>query len=109
MINEKQQHCFDKLRLNSGSAHRNQRLVWKNGSALGYRKDIALEFEIAKILQKLLVKNSLFAKKFDIIFIKMQIFDIPDNLLQTRANRETSVVGDASEKHVEIRDCILVL
>ena len=58
VVDGQKQHGFNELRLDDRPAHRDDRLARKNRGALRDCPDIAAEFEIGKIGEKLLVEDS---------------------------------------------------
>ena len=54
------------------------------------------------IIEEALVEDALGAKIRDILVLKVQVFDIFDQLLQSCGDREAALVGHAAEEHVEV-------
>ena len=102
MIEREKDVCFDYLSLDRGCAYCENRFVRENGSTLGNSPDVARKAEVLEIIEKLLVKNALGAEVGDIVVVKVQLLDVVYNLLKTRGDRKTAVVGYLAVKNVEV-------
>ena len=100
--------CLDQLGLNGGSPDGDHRLPGENGSSFWNRPDVTGKMEIAQVLQKFLGEHLLFPEILDVLLIKMQVFDIVDQLIEPCADGKTALVGHVPEEHVEIRDPVLI-
>ena len=99
---------FNKLRLNGRGTHHDHGFLREHGCAFGHGVDITGKAEIAQIVEKFFTKQVLRAEIFDIFLIKVQIFNVVDQLFQTCGNGETATIRHGTEIKVKIRDAILV-
>ena len=106
MIYRKQNVGLDKLSLDSRCAHDHKRLTREHGSTLRYGPDIALELEIAQILEELLGEHPPAAQILDVLVVKVQVLDIFDHLLKPGSDGKAAVIGILTVKNIEIGDLI---
>ena len=107
LVVERQQHeGLDELRLDGAGAHGDERLAREHGRTLRDRPDVAGELKIAQILQKLLAEELARAQIVDILRGEVKVFDVVDQLLQSRRDGEAALVGHGAEKRVEIGDLV---
>ena len=106
VVDGKQQIGFNDLRFDRPCSDGEQRLSGKHGRALGNRPDVAFKGEVFEVVQKGFVKKVLFAQIGDIVFIKVQIFDVFHDLLQPCTNGKAAAVGHLTEENVKIHDLI---
>ena len=108
MVYRKQNHRFDKLRLYYRTSYRNNRLTRKYRCTVRHCPYVTFKLKILQIFKKFLFKNSFTPKIFNIFHCKVNLFYIFNNLLNTRHYGKTAVFGNSSEKHIEIRNFILI-
>ena len=107
MVQDQQDIGLDKLRLDGGRTHRQDRLLREDGRTLRHGVDVAREAEALQIPQKALVEQLASAQIFDVLGGEVQILDILDDLLQTGRDGEAAVVRHVAVKDVKIADLIL--
>ena len=107
VVDGQQHHRLHQLRLNDRAADGNNRLVGEDRGALLHRPDVALEVEVCKVIQKLLVKNLLGTKVCDVLLGEAQVLQIVHQLLQACKDGKAAPVGDVAEKHIKDRHSVL--
>ena len=109
MIDAEQNHCFNKLSLNSRSAYRYNWLSRKDRGAFRHSPHVTAKFEVLQILQEFRVKNILGSQIVDIFLCKPKLGKVFHQLFNTSHNGKPAVIRNLSEKHVKITDSILEL
>ena len=64
--------------------------------------------EVTQIFQEIFVKQFLSPQILNVLIGKMQIQNIIDQLIQPGSNGETALVGNVTEKHIEIDNAVLI-
>ena len=109
MVDEKQQHSFDELRLYRRSAHGKQRLRREHGSTLRDSPDIAGESEIPQIIKESFAEYFFPAEVLDILLREVQSLNVVYHLLESGADGVAAAVWHLAEEYIEICDAISVL
>ena len=107
MVDRQQKHRFEQLRLYRGTFYRHERFVREDRRSLGHGVNVAIKFEIREILQKFLAELVLGAQIFDVILAEMELFQKFYHLRKPRRDGKSAVVGNFSEKHIEICNIVL--
>ena len=108
VVDGQQQEGLDQLGLNGLGPDGDHRLPGKDGRTLGDGPNVAGEFEIPQIVQKLLGEQIFALEVGNILLTEMKVFDIVDQLIQTRADGKAALVGHVPEKDVKVGDAVLV-
>ena len=108
MIDGQQRECLNQLGLNGRSPDGNHRFSGEDGRSLWNCPNVAGEMEITKVVQKLLGEQLPFPEILNVFLIKMQIFNIVDQLVQPRADGKAALIRYRPEKHIKICDSILI-
>ena len=108
MIDGKKRKGLNELGLNGRSAHRDQGLPWKDRGALGDGVNVAGKAEILQIGQEALVKELAAPEILNVLLGEVEIFNIVNELLQSRHDGKAALIRYRAEKHIEIGDTILV-
>ena len=108
MVDAQKQERLNQLGLDGRGPDRDDRLLGEDRRSLRHGPDVAGEAEIGQILQEFLAEQVPATEIFNVLRVKMQVPDIPDNLLQTRRNGKAAAVGTLTEEHIEIADAVLV-
>ena len=98
---------LEQLRLYRGRADRQHRLSGEDGRTLGDGPYVAGEFEIAQIVKEALVKYPAGAEICNVLFIKVQLLHIVDDLFKSGRNGKAAVVRHGTIEYIEIGDLIL--
>ena len=106
MIDCQQDHRLDQLRLNNRTADANDRFAGKNRRAFRDRPYVALKLEIPQVADKPGREESPTGQVCQVVFGKMQIREVFDDLFETRQDREAAVVGNFPEEHIIDGDLI---
>ena len=104
VVNGEQHHRFDKLCLNGGTAHGDDRLIREDRRAFGYRPHVAAEFKVGEIVQKRIAEQVFAAQIVNIFGRELQVGEIVYKLFHTRHNGITAVVRHTTEEHIKIDD-----
>ena len=107
VVDHQQDHRLDELCLHDRTADRQDRLTREDRGAFRDRPDIAFKLKILQIVEELFAHPALAAQELDVLFRKLQIFHVLDDLVQPREDRETAVIRHIAEKAVKIGDVIL--
>ncbi|MPN45009.1 hypothetical protein SDC9_192576 [bioreactor metagenome] len=81
VVDGEQQHGFQKLCLYDGAPHRYDRLMRKDGRALGDRPDIAGKFKIFQIVQESVGKKACPFQVIDVFFPEFNGLHVIDDLI----------------------------
>ena len=98
---------FNELGLDRRGADRQDRLAGEHRGPLRRRPDIAGKTELFQIVQKILAEQPAAAQIGDVLPVKMQVEDVVDHLVQSRADGIAAPVRHTPEKHVKIADPVL--
>ena len=85
------------------------RLSGEHERAFGDRVDRTCEFEVFKVVEKILIKNAETAKVVDILLAEMQLLDVFDQLFGSAHDRIAAAEGIGSEERVEDNRIVLFL
>ena len=108
VVKAQQDKGFDQLCFDCLGADGDHRLAGENGGAVGNGVNIAGKAEVLQILQKFLRENTASTEVRNILFVKMQILNVIDDLIKTCGNGKTALVGNAAEEGIKVGDTILV-
>ena len=103
MVDDVEQRGLDQLRLEYGRAHADKRLAGKHHRALGHGLNVAAEVEMPEQIQKALVEEVQRAQILDVALLKVQVFDVVDQLLETRGHGVAGHLGGLAVEHIEYR------
>ena len=106
MVDRQKQHRLQELRLDDGTAHGDQRLMRKDRAPFRHCPDVALEFEIAQVLEEAFVEKLLAAQEFDVLVGEVEIVEIIDQLLQPGHDDKAALIRDLAEKHIKIHNLV---
>ena len=107
MVEHQENIGLHELCLDRGGAHRQQRLLRKDGRSLRHGVNVAGEAEGAQIVQKFLAELLPSAQIGNVLFAEMEVLNVGNDLLQARRDRKAAAVRHVAEKHVEIAHAIL--
>ena len=106
MVQSEEDEGLHKLGLNGGGPDGEDGLARKDGGALGHGPDVAGEAKAAEIVQEGFAEAFLSAEVFQILFVKAEVLDIVDDLLQPGCDGKAAPVWNGAEEHVEIADLV---
>ena len=107
MVDGQKSEGFKQLRLDRGRAHDDHWLLREDGRALGHGVNVAAEVEVCKIVEEFLAEDTSPAQVVDVLLVEVQIFDVVDQLVETRCDGVAAAVGNGAEINVEIGYAIL--
>ena len=102
-----QQQRFQQLALDGGALHRDDGLLGEDGRALSDGPDVAVQGEVAQIVQKLFVEHAGGGQILDVLVGELEVLHRLDEGVQPGHDGVAAAVGDLAEEHVE--DAYLVL
>ena len=79
----------------------------EDGGTLRDGPDVAGKMELPQIVQEFRGEAVFAPKVFNILLVKMKVFDVADDLLQPGGDGEAAPIGDVAEEHVEVADAVL--
>ena len=103
-----QQQRFQQLALDGGALHRDDGLLGEDGRALGDGPDVAVQGEVAQIVQEFLVEHAGGRQILDVLVGELEVLHRLDEGVQTRHDGVAAAVGDLAEEHVKDADLFLV-
>ena len=109
MVDQHQQHCFDKLRLDGGTANNQQRFVREHRGALGNSPNIAGKFKIKQVLQEPFIEEFFAAQVGDILLGKLQILNVINHLLNTGKDGYAAFVRNGTEEQIKINGTFAIV
>ena len=107
VVDAQQGVSLNELGLRRRRPDRNQRFIGEYRRSLGHRPDVPGKAEGPQIVQEILFKKALCPQVGNILFVKMQILDILDQLLQAGSNGIAAAIGNPAEKDVKIGNALL--
>ena len=107
VVDGQQGEGLEQLRLDRGRAHNDHRLLREHGRALGHGVNVAAEVEVRKVVKELLADHIAAAEVFNVLLVKVQIFDIVDQLVEPCGDGVAAAVRHGAEINVEIGNAIL--
>ena len=96
---------FNDLGFNDIGNDRDHRLIGIDDRTFFKRVDVSVETESLQIIQEFITVKVQTAEIVHIVFFKMQVRYIIDDLFQSRKDRKTAPVRDPAEKNVESNLC----
>jgi hypothetical protein len=108
MVDDIQDGGLHQLCLHDRRHDFHERFAREDQRAFGYRIDIAGEFKMCKIIEKILVKDADAPEIVDILRTEVQFLDVLEKLLYAAHDRITAAAGIGAEKSVEDDGLILV-
>ena len=106
MVDHHQNVSFNKLCFDSCSANDQKGLTGKNNSSFGNCPNIAFKLKGTQKVKEFFAKAILAAQISNILFIKMQVVDIFDNLFKSCNDCITAVIGIIAVEHIKVDDFV---
>ena len=104
MVDSQQCKGLNQLGLNGRSPDRHHGLPGKDRRSLRNRPNVPGEAEVLQIVQKGLGEQPLAPQELDILFIKVKVLNIVDQLIQTGTDGKAALVWHLPEEYIEISD-----
>lgn len=105
MVDAEEHHCLHELSLHYRAFDGDYRLAREYRSTLRDSINIAAEFKIGEVIEKLLGEASA-AQIFDILGRELQPLEVFAQLLDAGHDDISAAVGHLAEEHIEVRDSI---
>ena len=109
VVDQVQNSCFNQLRLHNGSYHFYQWFHRKYHTALRDRIYVAGKMKTCQIIQKVFGKTAKSPEIVNIIIIKMQTFDVINDLIQAGTDSVAAVVRILAVKQIKYHSLIGVI
>ena len=114
MVDDVQYSRLYKLGFHNRRNNFKQRFLWKYNGSFRNRIDISAEMESAQVLQEVLAEYTQASQIIYVFIGEIQIFNIIDDLLKSRADRISVVAGILAKENVKnnlfiLSFCIITL